>query len=372
MALDTKCRILNSVYSYSDEDIALVSTHDDVSIQDNIVQDEGIKDVGEEVVEGVTTAKIIIDAVVDDVQVTTAIANIAVSAAKTIITTAPTINTESTKINVEVTQAPKRKGVMIQELEETTTTKTSSSQKPQVQDKGKGKAKMIEELVKLKKKDQILFDEEAKEQQELNEEEKAKLFMELLEKRRKFFAAKRTEEKRNRPSTKAQQRIHMINTFVNFKTELVKESSKKAEAKITQEKSSKRAGDELEQETAKKEKIVDNKETINQKQPVKIIPEEDIAIDDFDRESVETLCKLVKAKYGLTRPEEDYDRVLREEFTSEPAVETLNAKTSEEVPKVVKKDNGAPIIEDWNSDDEDESVPRPKIEKKKSNLVLLR
>nr|GEW79445.1 putative ribonuclease H-like domain-containing protein [Tanacetum cinerariifolium] len=49
---------------------------------------------------------------------------------------------------------------------------------------------------------------------------------------------------------------------------------------------------------------------------------------------------------------------------SEPAVETLNAKTSEDVPKVVKKDNGAPIIKDWKSDDEDESVPQPKIEKK--------
>nr|GEV28097.1 hypothetical protein [Tanacetum cinerariifolium] len=42
------------------------------------------------------------------------------------------------------------------------------------------------------------------EQQELNEEEKAKLFMELLKKRRKFFDAKRTEEKRSRPPTKAQ------------------------------------------------------------------------------------------------------------------------------------------------------------------------
>nr|GEV73057.1 hypothetical protein [Tanacetum cinerariifolium] len=41
-----------------------------------------------------------------------------------------------------------------------------------------------------------------------------------------------------------------------------------------------------------------------------------------------------------------------EEFTSEPSVETLNAKTSEDVPKVVKKDNGAPIIENWKSDDE--------------------
>nr|GEW24946.1 ribonuclease H-like domain-containing protein [Tanacetum cinerariifolium] len=30
----------------------------------------------------------------------------------------------------------------------------------------------------------------------------------------------------------------------------------------------------------------------------------------------------------------------------------------------VKKDNGASIIEDWKSDDEDKSVPQPKIEKK--------
>nr|GEX67082.1 retrovirus-related Pol polyprotein from transposon TNT 1-94 [Tanacetum cinerariifolium] len=45
-------------------------------------------------------------------------------------------------------------------------------------------------------------------------------------------------------------------------------------------------------------------------------------------------------------------------------VETLNAKTSEDVPKVVKTDNGAPIIEDWKSNDEDESVSQPKIKKK--------
>nr|GFA53511.1 hypothetical protein [Tanacetum cinerariifolium] len=66
------------------EDIALVSTHD------YVVQDEGIEDV-----------------------VATAIAD--VSAAKTIVTAAPTITAESIKTNVEVTQAPKRKGVMIQE-----------------------------------------------------------------------------------------------------------------------------------------------------------------------------------------------------------------------------------------------------------------
>nr|GEZ83206.1 hypothetical protein [Tanacetum cinerariifolium] len=52
------------------------------------------------------------------------------------------------------------------------------------------------------------------------------------------------------------------------------------------------------------------------------------------------------------------------EFISEPAVETLNVKTSEDVPKVVKNDNSASIIKDWKSDDKDKSVLQPKIEKK--------
>nr|GEZ80294.1 hypothetical protein [Tanacetum cinerariifolium] len=70
-----------------------------------------------------------------------------------------------------------------------------------------------------------------------------------------------------------------IHTFVEFRTKLVEESSKKVKVEITQEDNSKRAGDKLEQETAKKKKIVDDKETTNLKQLVEIIPEEDIAID---------------------------------------------------------------------------------------------
>nr|GEU97591.1 hypothetical protein [Tanacetum cinerariifolium] len=170
------------------------------------------------------------------------------------------------------TSKTKIRGIVIKDHEEPSKsriTTTISSKKSW----DKGKAKMIEEPVKLKKKYQILFDEEvarklqeeineqerlAEEQQELNEYEKAKFFMELLEKRRKFFAAKRAEEKRNRPPTKAQQRSLMciylknmdgwkpralknksfveiqelfdkamkrINTFVDFRTELVEESS---------------------------------------------------------------------------------------------------------------------------------------------------
>nr|GEV03977.1 hypothetical protein [Tanacetum cinerariifolium] len=122
--------------------------------------------------------------------------------------------------------------------------------------------------------DQEMFDadkdlhgeEVVEEQQELNEEEKAKLFMELLEKRRKFFSTKRTEEKRNKPPTKAQQRSLMW---------------KKRNYQII------RAGGRS------KNYLVFS-----------------YMLKDFDKEDVETLWKLVQAKYGSIRPEEDYDRVL--------------------------------------------------------------
>ncbi|GJU80879.1 hypothetical protein Tco_1283244 [Tanacetum coccineum] len=113
---------------------------------------------------------------------------------------------------------------------------------------------------------------QAQEQEELSDAEKATLFQQLLEKRRKHFAAKRAEEKRNKPPTQAQQRkimctylknmegkklkdlknkyfdsiqkmfdraLKRVNTFVDFKTDLVEGSSK-------------RAGEELEQENTKK------------------------------------------------------------------------------------------------------------------------
>ncbi|GKD28026.1 hypothetical protein Tco_1234240 [Tanacetum coccineum] len=47
-----------------------------------------------------------------------------------------------------------------------------------------------------------------------------------------------------------------VNTFVDFRTELVEESSKKAEAETTQESSSKRAGEALEQNALKKKKNI--------------------------------------------------------------------------------------------------------------------
>ncbi|GJS48283.1 putative ribonuclease H-like domain-containing protein [Tanacetum coccineum] len=90
---------------------------------------------------------------------------------------------------------------------------------------------------------------QAREQEELTDEEKARLFVELLEKRKKHFTALRAQEKRNKPPTKAQKKtMTRVNMFVDKDTELVKEISKKAEAEMAQESSSKRAGEELEQE----------------------------------------------------------------------------------------------------------------------------
>nr|GFC48394.1 hypothetical protein [Tanacetum cinerariifolium] len=156
---------------------------------------------------------------------------------------------------------------------------------------------MVEEPVKLKKKDQVSLDEEValklqaefdkkeqrlareKEQQELTDAEKATLFMQFLEKRINFFEAKPAEEKRNKLLTQAQQRkimytclknmegkklkglknksfdfiqkiydraFNRVNTFIDFRTELVEGSSK-------------RAGEELTQRSSKKQKVDDDK-----------------------------------------------------------------------------------------------------------------
>ncbi|GJW51120.1 hypothetical protein Tco_0092471 [Tanacetum coccineum] len=249
---------------------------------------------------------------------------------------------------------PKAKGLVIQEQEQASTPITSS--------KDKGKGIMVEEPLKMKKKDQVLFDEQeairlqaqfdeeeriarekeeanaaliaqwndiqdkvetdyelaqrlqAEEQEELTIKEKSKLFQQLLEKRRKHFAAKRAEERRNRPPTKAQQRSIMctylknmagwkpkdlktksfanvqelfdkamkrVNTFVDMDTELVGGSEVREEGSETREESSsKRAGDELEQEPSKKQKMEDDKETAELQSMMEVIPdEEEVAVD---------------------------------------------------------------------------------------------
>ncbi|GJW78435.1 ribonuclease H-like domain-containing protein [Tanacetum coccineum] len=51
-------------------------------------------------------------------------------------------------------------------------------------------------------------------------------------------------------------------------------------------------------------------------------------------------------------------------IVKKPVVESSEAKYSEAKPKIVRKNNGAPFIEDWVSDSEEEDVPQAKIQKK--------
>nr|GFA59439.1 hypothetical protein [Tanacetum cinerariifolium] len=108
------------------------------------------------------------------------------------------------------------------------------------------------------------------------------------------------------------------------------EKDKAEGSKTRAERSSKREGEELKSEKSKKQKLdkqveaeVDNdqREAVT-KMYMKILPDDEIAIDaiplatkppiiHINEEDLETLWKLVKAKYGNTRLEEGYEKVLR-------------------------------------------------------------
>nr|GEY89047.1 hypothetical protein [Tanacetum cinerariifolium] len=146
-----------------------------------------------------------------------------------------------------------------------------------------------------KKKDQIRLDEEAasKLQNEFDEEQKLareKPEKELeanialiekwdnvqakIEKRRKFFAAKRAEDKRNKPPKQAQQRKIMCTYLKNVEGKKLKD----LKIKLV-ERSSKRAGEKLIQESTKKQKVEDDKEIAELNQLMEIIlDKEEVAV----------------------------------------------------------------------------------------------
>ncbi|GJT26338.1 hypothetical protein Tco_0906613 [Tanacetum coccineum] len=141
---------------------------------------------------------------------------------------------------------------------------------------------------------------QGEEQEELSVKDKAKLFQQLLEQRRKYFVAKSAEENWNKPPTQAQQRKIMctylknmegkkpkdlknksfnsiqkmfyrafkrVNIFVDFRTDLVEGSSK-------------RAGEKLEKESTKKQKVDEDKDTAELQSLLEVIPDKvEVEID---------------------------------------------------------------------------------------------
>ncbi|GJW30896.1 ribonuclease H-like domain-containing protein [Tanacetum coccineum] len=208
------------------------------------------------------------------------------------ITTTPTLTTTTDVITITATSTrPKAKGLVIHE-EEQATTPTVSSQQPsqaKVQDNGKADIEKEDRLVRQREKEanivswdnvqamidvdyQMAQQMQTKEQEKLSIKEKSKLFVQLLEARKKHFAAIRDKEKRNKPPTKAQKR--------NMDTELVEGREVRAKAEIAQENSSKRADTELEQESIKKQKVDEDKETAKLQRLIEVVPDkEEVAID---------------------------------------------------------------------------------------------
>nr|GEW04165.1 copia protein [Tanacetum cinerariifolium] len=218
----------------TDEDIALVSTHNDV------VQDKGIEDVGkEEVVEVVTTAKMLIDTVVDAIQVTTAITEFQLAEVDADYQLAERLEAEEQE---QLTDAEKAKLFMefIKKRRKFFVAKRTAKKRKKPPTKAQQRSIMSTYLKNMDGwKLRAL---------------KNKSFVEIKE----LF-------------DKAMKRI---NNFINFKTELVEVSTKKDEAETAKESSLKRARDELDQERSKKQKVDDDKEFEDLKKCLEIIPDD--------------------------------------------------------------------------------------------------
>nr|GEU75165.1 putative ribonuclease H-like domain-containing protein [Tanacetum cinerariifolium] len=85
---------------------------------------------------------------------------------------------------------------------------------------------------------------------------------------------------------------------------------------------------------------------------------------------LETIKLLKSQNEQLLKDLKKSELMVLDEFANKHVAE--NNKSSEEEPKVVRKNDDAPIIKEWVSDDEEENATQPKIEKKHLGLTLLR
>ncbi|GJU63146.1 hypothetical protein Tco_1244981 [Tanacetum coccineum] len=198
----------------------------------------------------------------------------------------------------------KAKGLVIHEEEQATTPIISYQQPSQIKVQDKGKGIMVEEPLKMKKKDQISFDEQeairlqakfdkderlvkekAQQVEEVNiawDDIQAKIDADYQLAQR--LQAQEAEKKRNKPPTKAQKRNTMstyLKNMAGYKSNQLKNKSFDDIQKLFDKAMKRRAGDELEQESSKKQKLEEDKESKELKQCLEIIPDngDDVTID---------------------------------------------------------------------------------------------
>ncbi|GJY14420.1 hypothetical protein Tco_0384842 [Tanacetum coccineum] len=165
-------------------------------------------------------------------------------------TTTPTLTTTTDATTITaVSTRPRAKGLVIHEQEQAPTPTVSSQQPSQV---------------KVQDKEQ-----------------------------RRNFAAKRAEEKRNRPPTRAQQRRREV---PRSRSRVAMRSSLKSSRT---------------QESSKKQKLEEDKESEELKQCLEIIPDDgDYMLKNFNIEDLEVLWSIVKARFKKTEPVNYMDNFL--------------------------------------------------------------
>ncbi|GJX72719.1 putative ribonuclease H-like domain-containing protein [Tanacetum coccineum] len=169
-------------------------------------------------------------------------------------TTTPTLTTTTDATTITaVSTRPRAKGLVIHKQEQAPKPTVSSQQPSQVnvQDKGKGKMVKPEPVKKMSKKELLMLDEElafklqAEEEEERLSREKAQQVEEANiawdDIQAKIDAGYQLAQR-----LQAQEQDELTDEENARLTELVEESSKKAEAEIAHESSLKRAGEELE------------------------------------------------------------------------------------------------------------------------------
>ncbi|GJU87425.1 hypothetical protein Tco_1294971 [Tanacetum coccineum] len=248
----------------ADEEITLVSVYD-VDVLDGmevfvVEQEDAVKEVNdevnvvEEVVEVINTAKLIID-----------VAQVSVAGDIVSVVSAATNNTVQLLSLMEIKSTKsKEKGIVIQELGESTTTISSqlSSQQSQGQSEFEKEERLSRERAEKEKEANIALIETWDDIQ-------AK-----IDKRRKHFVAKIEEEKRNKPPTKAQKRKIIYTYLKNM------EGYKLQDLKLKGFDSIQEMFERAFKRNAKKQKVEDDKETTELKQCLEIISdEEEVTID---------------------------------------------------------------------------------------------
>ncbi|GJS73340.1 hypothetical protein Tco_0706181 [Tanacetum coccineum] len=223
------------------------------------------------------------------------------------------------------------RGVTMQEPGESRTRKVVPPSQHDLKDKGKAKMIKPDNTQAIMEADYDLAQRlQVEEQGELTIEERSRLFVELIDKRKKHFAKLTAKKIRRKPPTKAQKRNKMSTYLRNM---VVEGSEKKTKISRKEIISKKRAGKELDVESVKRQKLEDDVEKaelqlythfsaedksiyqINQADEVKKVQKFMPMLDDFDRQDVLDLYRMVKERFEIASLK-GYARLLWRDLTT--------------------------------------------------------